>query len=161
MSRCLMLYKDGPIHHRGEKTQLEDQHVVRSEGRSLPDGCCPLQHLKSCRTCSGLCRSTPSDVASVSASSRPAVLFATIEQTDMSRGRGGRCEIHLHAAWSQGKSLRFNVGRWWVDISLTESGNSFLLRVKECEELVRSIPPLRSVIILCKSVFAPFSKGVS
>lgn len=40
-----------------------------------------------------------------------------------------------HAAWSQGKSLRFNVGWQWADISLTECWNSFVLE-RESEEQV-------------------------
>lgn len=46
-----------------------------------------------------------------------AAFLTTSEETDVSRGRGGHCEID-----SQGKSLRFNVGWQWVDISLTATG---------------------------------------
>lgn len=43
-----------------------------------------------------------------------AAFVTTSVQKDVSRGRGGHCEINR-----QGKSLRFNVGWQWVDISLT------------------------------------------
>lgn len=58
--------------------------------------------------------------------------------------------IHLQYNVVSRKSLRFNVGWQWVDISLTvtECWNHFLLDVKECEEQAWSVSPWRSVIIL-------------
>lgn len=99
-----IFYRNGLIHHRDETNHPnEDKHKVRffflfwgGHRNSFLMNAVKVHHL------------------TWRHAQLQAAFVTTSVQKDVSRGRGGHCEINR-----QGKSLRFNVGWQWVDISLT------------------------------------------
>lgn len=136
MSQVVRLTEPALVHQRRAEPSWRINTRSIMLGRSLRDGCRPLERLdKLPWTWTGSYQGCPSSLQQVSEQTRAEAEEAAVKS------------IHMRRDECRGNSLRFNVGWQWADISLTvtECWNHFLLGVRECEAW--SISPWRPVVI--------------